>query len=138
MTINLTAERVNNNDTTVSIEFSGIKNEDFRAVGHDLIINSKGEKGVIFHIQNDNQTYIQSSGMDTVVFTKNFNIETDQIRVFYFNDSGLLADYLVYFTNFLEQYGLDDTVSVGDFDYENYGFLLKPRQIGNGGVVAIF
>lgn len=134
MNIALTACRVNGGDTIVSISFSDTENDTFRYVGKHLITNSHGEKGVIFHIKNEYGTRMANSGSGNLLFSENFTVTTDKIRVFYWNDSGPLCDNLGCFEKFLEDNRLED-VQRGDFPCEKSDLI--PRQAGNGGVLRI-
>ena len=138
MKINLNAYRINKTETTVFISFLGIENDDFKPVGSAIVSNAKGEIGVIFHIQNDTQAVIKA-GIETVSFKTEFKIGTKQIRVFYWNDSDSLANNLYCFEDFLEKNGLDENVTIGDFNCvkPNIKAILTPRQSGNGGVIGI-
>lgn len=138
MTISLNAYRINKNETTVFISFSQITNDGLNSVEARSIKNSKGEIGIIFHIQNNSRTRL-NLGTNTVSFKADFKIDTDQIRVFYWNDSDSLSDNLQCFQDFLEKYGMDDKAPNGDFDCpkSNNKANLIPRQGGNGGVLGI-
>ena len=138
MNISLNAFRINQNDTTVYMSFSQITNNELKCIDFKTITNSKGEIGVIFHIQNSTKDVI-TSGRDSVSFKANIEIEMDVIRVFYWNDSDPLFDNLNCFEDFLEKYGLDEKAPVGDFDCtksKNKAMLI-PRQASNGGVLGI-
>jgi hypothetical protein len=139
MNINLTSTRRNNIDTIVSIEFIDITADDFRLIGKDSVKNSKGEAGVIFHIQNDKETRMEASGNETISFTEDFTIENEKARVFYWNDSDLLANNLDCFRDFLEINGLDKNAKIGDFicSHSSNKSIAIPRQAGNGGVLEI-
>jgi hypothetical protein len=134
----LAAYRINGKETTVFISFSLITNNGLKSIESRSITNSKGEIGVIFHIQNDSQTRL-NAGTDTVSFKADFKIDTDRIRVFYWNDTDALSDNLSCFEDFLEKNGLDENVLHGDFDCpkSNNKAILIPRQSGNGGVLGI-
>ena len=142
MNINLTAIRRNRTETTVSIEFSGIKNHDFQLVdppGH-LIANSKGQYGVILHFKGTKNAKIETGGFDAIEFKVDFNIEeVENIRVFYYNDSFAFDEtVLKCFNNFFEKYGLSENapreVPCPKLDTKKIDI---PRQGGNGGVVGI-
>ena len=138
MNITLKAFRINSSETTVFMSLSQITNKEFKSIDFKTITNSKGEIGVIFHVQNSTKDIIVS-GRDTISFKANFEIEVDTIRVFYWNDSDALSDNLNCFEYFLEKHGLDEKAPVGDFGCtksKNKAMLI-PRQASNGGVLGI-
>lgn len=139
MNIKLNAYRINQTDTTVFITFSQIIKDGLIAMNSKKIINKNGEIGVVFHIKNDSQTEI-SSGTETLSFKADFDIETEKVRVFYWNDSDSLSDNIYCFEEFLEQHGVDERVPEGYIPCEKSQNKAKdiPRQAGNGGVVGIF
>lgn len=139
MKINLNATRINNGDTDVSISFSEIRNDHFRLVKTEKIENTKNEVGVIFQITNDSRTTIDRAGTDTMSFKAKFDINTNKIRVFYWNDGGLLSTDIDCFRDFLELNGLDENIPIGDFSCEKSSTksIHIPRQAGNGGVLGI-
>jgi hypothetical protein len=141
MDIKLNAYRINNTETTVFISFSQIKNDNFQLVGRDTVTNSKGHIGVVFHLKNENGTTIQDAGNDSISFKADFKLDTNTIRVFYWNDEGNLADNLQCFRNFMEENDLKTDVKIGDFDCQitesNNKAIIIPRQSGNGGVLGI-
>lgn len=138
MNTTINAYRINGKETTVYISFSQITNDGLQLCESIPITNSKGEIGIIFHIQNDSQTGL-NTGTDTVSFKADFKIETDKIRVFYWNDSEALSDNLHCFQDFLETHGLNDHAAEGLFDcpYPNIKSKAIPRHGGNGGVLGI-
>lgn len=138
MNIALTACRLEKRDTVVTISFSDTENDTFKYVDKHLITNSNGEEGVIFHVKNDCATEMDTSGRGNLLFSENFTITTDKIRVFYWNDSGSLADNLDCFIKFMEDYGLKDVpreVFICPLPEDKAKTI--PRQAGNGGVVGI-
>lgn len=139
MNITLTATRINNGDTDVSISFSEIRNDHFRLVKAEKIANTKNEIGVIFHIKNDNRTIIDRTGTETMSFNAKININTNKIRIFYWNDGGLLSTDIGCFRDFLELNGLDENIPLGDFICvkSSTKSINIPRQSGNGGVIGI-
>ena len=142
MNINLTAFRRNLIDTTVSIKFSGIINQDFQLFdppGH-LIENPKGQYGVIFHIKGANDARIETGGTSTIKFKVDFKIkDVKNIRVFFYNDSLALDETaLKCFKDFLKIYGLSENAPEKvDCPYPKEKAMAIPRQAGNGGVVGI-
>lgn len=138
MTIALTACRLEKKDTVVTISFSDTKKDTFKYVDKHLITNSNGEEGVIFHIKNDDGTEMETSGSGNLLFSENFTVTTNEIRVFYWNDSGLLVENLECFREFLEEHGLRDVPSeVFICPLSEDKTKTIPRQAGNGGVVRI-
>lgn len=138
MDIIINAYRINKNETTVFITFSQITNSELKCVDSTTITNSKGDIGVIFHVQNITKDVI-NSGRDIISFKADFKIDTEKIRVFYWNDSGSLSDNLYCFEEFLETHGLDERILEEIIPCENSQNKAKdiPRQAGNGGVLRI-
>ena len=137
MNINLSSFRINNKETTVIITFSQITQDGLDYVKSAQITNLNGEIGVIFHVNNNSQTDI-TSGTETISFKADFDIDTTDIRVFYWNDSDSLSDNLYCFEEFLEEYGLDENapeiVSCSQKDHKSKDI---PREAKNGGVLRI-
>ena len=81
---------------------------------------------------------METSGNGNLLFSENFEITTNEIRVFYWNDSALLADNLDCFRSFLEEHGLKEvTNDVFNCPLSSDKAITIPRQAGNGGVVRI-
>ena len=137
MNINLNAFRINSKETTVFITFSQIKNDGLDYVKSAQITNSNREIGVIFHVKNKSQTDI-TSGTETLSFKADFDIDTDSIRVFYWNDSDSLSDNIYCFEEFLKAHGLDERapeiVNCPQRDNKSKNI---PREARNGGVLRI-
>jgi hypothetical protein len=140
MKINLNAYRNSKGDTDVSIKFSEIFNDNFKLVAAQIIQDSTStHEAVIFHFKNGNGARVESSGHDALIFSANFKLKTNKIRVFYWNDSEDLRNNLDCFIKFLDDHGLDETVANGNFPCPKLATkaIAIPRQAGNGGVVGI-
>jgi hypothetical protein len=141
MKINLNAYRNSKGDTDVSIKFSEIFNVCFKLVATQKITDStKTHEAVIFHFKNEKGARIESSGNDDLVFSENFTLKTNYIRVFYLNDSEDLRNSLDCFIKFLDDYGLrENAPEIVNCPYPNTKekAMAIPRQAGNGGVVGI-
>lgn len=142
MNIALTACRVNIENTVVSISFSDTENDTFRYEDKHIITNSNKEEAVIFHIKNECGTRMANSGSGNLLFSENFTVTTDKIRVFYWNDSECPdSSALQCMLDFFNRYGLDENAPEGSFECPypptKRKEIVIPRQAGNGGVVRI-
>ena len=140
MKIKLSAYRNSGGDTDVIIQFSEIFNDCFKLVATQKIVDSNNtQEAVIFHFKNGNGARVESSGDDVLVFSENFKLTTNYIRVFFYNDSFDIDETAVKcFQDFLEKYGLSENapreVPCPKLDTKKIDI---PRQGGNGGVVGI-
>jgi hypothetical protein len=139
MNTSINAYRINGKETTVYISFSQITNDGLQFIELTPISNSKGEIGVIFHIQNNSQGRIEP-GNDTVSFKADFDTIAKDIRVFYWNNTDAPdVAALQCFQDFLETHGLNDQAEEGLFYCPNSSnkVMAIPRHGGNGGVLGI-
>jgi hypothetical protein len=141
MKINLNAYRNSGGDTDVIIQFTEIFNDCFKLVATQKIVDSNNtQEAVIFHFKNEKGARMENSGNDNLVFSENFKLKTNYIRVFYLNDSEDLSDSLDCFIKFLDDYGLRENAPEEVYcPYPNpkEKAIAIPRQAGNGGVVGI-
>lgn len=130
------AFRINKNETTVFITFSQITKDNLSYVASKKI-TVNGDVGIIFHVANNSQTDI-TSGIETMSFKADFDIDTEKIRVFYWNDSDLLCNNIYCFEEFLKEHGLkEDAPEIVNCPQKDNKTKTIPRQAGNGGVLRI-
>lgn len=140
MTISIAAQKkVNDTAVTFTILFSNTQATNFGLVGQEIVANSSSEVGVIFHIKNDIGSELSVSGSDNIAFQAQFAAVGEKFRVFYWNDSEVLADNLDCFQDYMERYGLDENIATGTINCltSNKKSKSRPMQFGNGGVVNL-
>ena len=137
MNITLTARRISGSSTDISISFSGIKKEGLVVID-SKVIEESGNFAVILQIINDDRTRI-SSGTESAELSVNAYVNTNVIRVMYWNDTDSIETNVACFKKFLQDNGLDRNAPLGSFDcpVSSTKAITIPRQAGNGGVVRI-
>lgn len=146
MKINLEAIREDNQiEVLITLTFVNVIDTGYEVKGRTKISNSHGEEAVIIHFGDQSGTDLMVGGGGFSLPPQSFEIapEIQKIRVFFWNDNeagSLDSEIIEEFITFFEVCRLDPTCPTGIIVLKKKtdSHIIRPREIGNGGVVDIF